>query len=358
MKQFFILGRNPELSRAEILGYLEGRSRPYKEILFEEGILILGLEKQVDIQKLGGVMQSGILLYDGNIKGFEGYLDSEDIPQSDKFSYSIHGNGNRDYLSEKFKREKRKAMFKPGTKTLHQQGGETIHYSETDYTFLLFEDAGSIYFGIVEQIFDSEQMAKRDMEKPVRREELAISPRLSRILINLTGVTSGKTIADPFCGIGAVLIEGLALGLHVYGRDIDKQAVREAKQNLTWYTNTYGSRGRYIVEAGNSRELPEQSFDGIAGEGPLGALLKGTVSKKEAREMLEDFERRIIPVLERIARCVKKGGNVSLTFPVIGGNHIDVKRVAEEAGLQITVGPIHEYREGQHVSRDIIVFQA
>jgi len=36
MKTFFILGRNPELSRAEILEFLKTRKRIHKEILFKD----------------------------------------------------------------------------------------------------------------------------------------------------------------------------------------------------------------------------------------------------------------------------------------------------------------------------------
>jgi hypothetical protein len=37
------------------------------------------------------------------------------------------------------------------------------------------------------------------MQKPIRREELAISPRLAKILINLSGAKKNNLLLDPFC---------------------------------------------------------------------------------------------------------------------------------------------------------------
>ena len=72
------------------------------------------------------------------------------------------------------------------------------------------------------------------MEKPFRREELAISPRLAKIIINLSEVKTKGKIIDPFCGIGVILFEGLLKNLNVTGIDIDKNAIEGAEQNLEW----------------------------------------------------------------------------------------------------------------------------
>ena len=53
MKTFFILGRNPELSRREILEFLKARSRTHEEILFKGNLLIIKTNEgeRFDIQE-------------------------------------------------------------------------------------------------------------------------------------------------------------------------------------------------------------------------------------------------------------------------------------------------------------------
>ena len=81
-----------------------------------------------------------------------------------------------------------------------------------------------ILLGIAEQIYDSTGVKNRDMNKPVRREALAISPRLSKILINLSEAKPHDKLLDPFCGIGGILAEALIKRINVHGIDKDKMA--------------------------------------------------------------------------------------------------------------------------------------
>ena len=108
MKTFFILGRNPELSRQEILEFLKARSRTHKEILFAENLLIIQTNEgeKFDIQEFGGTMHLGEITFEGSEEELEKYLESEEIVPSDKFSYAIYGNLDPQILKEKFKKER------------------------------------------------------------------------------------------------------------------------------------------------------------------------------------------------------------------------------------------------------------
>ena len=81
MKYFFILGRNPKLSRFELYSYLDARLVKYKEILFEENILIIKLDNDFlfNIEEFGGILKLGKLTYEGNRKEFINYLESNEI---------------------------------------------------------------------------------------------------------------------------------------------------------------------------------------------------------------------------------------------------------------------------------------
>lgn len=356
MKQIFVLGRNPELSKAEIIAYLGARNVEFKEVLFEENYLVVELDRQIDIQELGGTLRSGLVLSEGKESEIGDYIIREDLYDSDKFTYSVFGNVEDDVLKEKFKSEKRKAVLKHGRRQMKSQEGDKFEIPKADVHFFLGEKSGEFYFGTLNKDYDYEGVKKRDMEKPVRREELAISPRLSKILINLSGAKSDGLMLDPFCGIGGILIEGLIRGINVYGVDKDANAIKGALNNLNWLKKNFAIRNHYIVERRDALKVPDKKFDAIATETPLGKVVKHRLNKGEAAEMVERFEGMIIPILNQLRLVKKKGARIAITFPRVGEIGVDCNLVAEETGLKRVAGPIYEGRKKQFVGRDIVVF--
>ena len=53
------------------------------------------------------------------------------------------------------------------------------------------------------------EFQKRDLDKPVKRKIFGVSPRIAKIMINLSKCKPGKTFLDPFCGVGTFLQEAL-----------------------------------------------------------------------------------------------------------------------------------------------------
>lgn len=69
-------------------------------------------------------------------------------------------------------------------------------------------------------------------DKP-RSYSSAINNRIAKVLVNLgTGGDRTKTLIDPCCGVGTVLIEGLYSGYKIVGRDINFKVVNDSLDNL------------------------------------------------------------------------------------------------------------------------------
>lgn len=357
MEQIFILGRNPVLSREEIFAYLKSRNQIFEEVLFNGNFLILKVRSLLDVQRLGGAIRSGEVLFAGDAVGFENFLNIREIVPSDKFSYSIFGNGEFEILKDKFKREKKKAVLKQGRKNLRIQDGDALRISSLDYNLFFYNHKGKIFFGHLNNVFNYTEIKKRDMEKPFRREELAISPRLAKILINLSGAKEGETILDPFCGIGGILLEGLSGCLNVVGVDKDRNAVERAKKNIEWLTKNYSIKNRYTLVNQDSKKIKDIKFDAVATEAPLGELLKRKPSRQESKKIISDFEEKIIPVLKRLSQIKRKEVKIAMTFPVVGGHGPDEKRIAEKCGLEILLNPVREHRPDQRISREVVIFR-
>ena len=357
MKQIFVLGRNPELSRAEIIAYATTYGLEPEEVLFESNYLVLALRKEIDIQNLGGTIFSGAVLREGGEETMSDYIMDNDLFDSDKFTYGVFGDGDESILKEKFKSEKRKAVLKHGRRQINSQSGEKFEIPKADVYFFLQEHDNGFIFGNLDKVYDYGGVKKRDMQKPERREELAISPRLSKILINLSGAKRSDLMLDPFCGIGGILIEGLIMGINVYGSDKDSKAIKGAVDNLAWLKQNFNIKNHYIVERRDAKKVLNKQFDAIATETPLGKIVKHKPNRQDAEDTIINFERVVMPILRQLRDVKKRDARIAITFPKIRNIGVDYEWIEEKTGLKTVVGPIFEGREKQFIGRDIVVFE-
>jgi tRNA G10 N-methylase Trm11 len=137
------------------------------------------------------------------------------------------------------------------------------------------------------------EFQKRDVEKPVQRKIFGISPRVAKIMVNLTGCTEGKTFLDPFCGVGNVLQEALLAGAKVIGMDINRWCIDAAKRNLAWLADEYQLQNpQYEILHGDSRSLSQKirnEVDCIATEPDLGPALREVATRPYAEKLVDNL---------------------------------------------------------------------
>jgi tRNA G10 N-methylase Trm11 len=351
--------------------------------------MIVDAEKAVDIflimKELGGTIAAGKVLFSGSAEEVFKKISSEAIyaGREIKMTYSLINFADAgierrvlEAMKENFKKEGLKARFKGVGGTIKMQGGSIASGSPSkimlrDMNYFVFDGNSGISFGILESCADAKESEKRDIGKPERREELAISPRLAKILINLSGAKKGGIVLDPFCGIGVILQEALLMGINAVGVEIDASAAKNAKKNIEWLKKNYSvSAECEVINADSRKARLRKNIDGIATEPALGKLLKRVPSREEAQEMAKGFESLIAKVLENVKKYLKKGGKIAFTSPLIKTNAekvgCDIGRIASSAGLKVyeiaglkeAAFPIREFREGQIVGREIWVLTA
>ena len=364
MEYFFVFGRNPALSYAELVAYMQTRGVKFTKVFFERNILIVEFEQDpnLDIQEFGGIIKMGRVQFKGEMKNFEIFMAEDELIESDKFTYSVLGHSVEDLLSDKFKREKRKAMLKRGRRMLSLQNDETILIPNADIEFFSYDIDGKIYFGKVEQDYSYSEIKERDMKKPIRRESLAISPRLAKILVNLAQVHEGGLLLDPFCGVGGILQEALIKKINCYGLDKDLDAIESARKNLRWMEQRYELDASYKLVNVDSRKAPNIKVDGVATEPDLGELVRDKPSDKKAQEILKGFETLFVAVLKRIREIKKPGAKIAATMPFIRKHSVDLAKICEKTGLKLSKlegveFPIKEYRDEQFIGREVVIFE-
>lgn len=369
MKYLFILGRNQELSTAEIEEFLKKENNPIeKKTLIDNGLLVTVKNPILysTIDKLGGTISIGEVLKSAKDNLIFQELEKIMIykGEENKLTYAVWDFSDiydecLDYLKSRFKSEKIKTSFKGLTGTIQSQEGEKELRPSSKLIqeeYFIFQEDENQHFGKITQKCNYESIEKRDMEKPIRRESLAIAPRLAKILINLANLKKEEKIFDPFCGVGVMLQEAMLQEMTAVGCDIDKKAIEGAKKNLKWFNF---NEEYYTLINFDSKKVNLPEFDAIATEPDLGDVLKKIPTKEKAEKTLKNFEKLMVQVINNSKKQNK--GRVVFTSPYIriGKKRLscNIENICAKTGYKEARESIPEYRGNQIVGRMIYILE-
>ena len=190
------------------------------------------------------------------------------------------------------------------------------------------------------------EFQKRDIGRPVQRKIFAMPPRLARIMINLAYCAAGKSLLDPFCGVGTILQEALLAKARVFGVDLNPWCVEASQENLEWLKKQYRLEDAvYTVLQGDSRRLTEkirQEVDCIATEPDLGPPLRHVATTPYATKIIGKLTPLYYDFLESAHKSLKKGGRLVLITPLIKTRsgkpvNMDIEEKAVNVGFKRVV---------------------
>ncbi len=173
-------------------------------------------------------------------------------------------------------------------------------------------------------VHDPFEFQKRDIARPIQRPIFSIPPRLARIMVNLAGCTVGKTLLDPFCGVGTILQEALLSRTNVLGIDINDQCISATRRNLDWLVKEYKidvSMNKYEISQGDARSLSgqigESAVDCIATEPDLGPPLRHLPTEASAKKIQEKLTPLYDDFLRESSKILKTQGKLVFVTPYI-----------------------------------------
>lgn len=334
MKYIYVFGRNPELSLQEIVSFLKSQRKEFKLLPSEKEIALIELEKP-ELKELGGTVKIAQVISEGNLKKALETIEETDFGTERKFYYSITFFGNTEErilqaLKEKFKKEKSKAMLKnsanPSDLIKRRQLEEGI-----DFVFL--EHEGKIFLGKTVQASNPLKWKERDLGRPKQKPILQTSIRLAKILVNLSMTEKGKTILDPFCGIGTIMQESLIQEYNCIGIDLDEENAEYARKNLSWLKEKYRVKGNFKVLNGDARKLSKilkkKDFQSVVSEPYLGPYIRGKLSLQESRKIVEGLERMYSEVFRELSKLMEKGQRIAIVLPKIRDEKVSEKTFLE-----------------------------
>ena len=195
---------------------------------------------------------------------------------------------------------------------LLEQGAEIVIFPESD---------GRLGLALTRWLQPFEAYSQRDYGRPRRDSHSGmLPPKLARMMINLARTQDTKTLLDPFCGSGSVLMEAGLSGLAGTGFDTSEKAVQDSIENWNWIAERSSASlepARFFL--GDARRLHTLCeplyFDACVTEPYLGPPHSKPFSQKRfervSKELLALYRRG----LSEIRTVVKPGARVVFVAP-------------------------------------------
>lgn len=145
--------------------------------------------------------------------------------------------------------------------------------------------------------FDARAARHRPFTRPI-----VLHPRFARALVNLTGVSPGGVLLDPFCGTGGILMEAFLVGARAVGADLRADVIEGCRRNLVHLGMDVDLHVGDVGEVSSA----VNRVDAIATDPPYG---KGATTRGED---LADLLQRAFRAFDEV---LVPGGRVAITLP-------------------------------------------
>ncbi|MFA5188151.1 MAG: methyltransferase domain-containing protein [Patescibacteria group bacterium] len=392
MQYYFILGKNPILSKAEIEAVLEFEEFRIKNIEFGEKVLIIETEKELDVNwlnnRLGGTVKIGKILdtisslekfeekfFDlikfGEGKVFFGFslylldkkvslqkLQKKLIPVAMEIKRILREEKNVNSRYVVSKEMELSSVIVKKNKLL--QNGAEICFLIKDTEILVGQT-------LAVQAF--EEFGARDFTRPGRDQVSGmLPPKLARIMINLAQIKEDAQILDPFCGSGTILQEALILGYkNLIGSDKSEKAIKDTKENLNWLKEKYQLNTNNVqvfslpVEK-LTQKIKPNSIDAIITEPFLGPPIKGNESLSQIETIIKVLDSLYLKAFKELKEILRKQGKIVIIFPVFHlrnvNTKLDIINKIEQIGFKkLNKEELMYFRANQLIWRDIIILE-
>jgi tRNA (guanine10-N2)-dimethyltransferase len=379
MSHLAILGRQPEISYAELLSLY-----PSKVTRLNEHCAQID-DENVSLERLGGSIKLGIHL--GELPAVPAqdlaqYVCSSDLAEAIatsgegkiSFGISLYGLSLSKGQHESLGLELKKSFKQLGRNARYVSSKGQLTAAQITHNKLLDKGAdiwivkttkGYVLASAV-AVQDIAAYGERDHGRPARSAKVGmLPPKLAQMMINLAAPKPGGRILDPFCGTGVILQEASLLGFTAYGTDIEPKLIEMSNTNGKWLTTTHGTP-EWSLEVGDATSHEwTGAIDAIVTEGYLGPALSKEPSPKELDRIKAQAGSLTIDFLTNLAPQIAPGTPVCITLPCWKiGNTFSRVEVLDQIGqigytlkefLPVTYEHLLYVRADQIVGRQITV---
>jgi tRNA G10 N-methylase Trm11 len=355
----FVLGRQPDLSVAELVAVFHTHGIRYQATRLERTLMLVESESdfgnaQEFLQGLGGTIKiveldmavpsrtqdfSGpleeLLKADGVVRSYasgskEGRwtfgisfytpLRGRDLEIAAKMVHR-HGLTIKTYLKSR-KRSSRFVSPRDGLALSSVAVRKNGLMSKGDAEIVVVTTDRGYERGKTVAVQDFEAYSRRDYGRPERDPKTgSLPPKLAQILLNVALVKRGGRIHDPFVGIGTVLQEAALKGIKASGSDISAEQVSKSKANLTWLREVFGmpepTVGSITESSADTFSVGSETLDAIVTEGTLGPPYGQPPTAAKAQKVADELIAMWQSTLRHSAPLLRESGRIVLVLPVV-----------------------------------------
>ncbi len=351
MQSFALLGSHPDLSIAELTVLTKFSPS------WQEGQLAIFDELSDDLSalqfRLGGTQKLGVVI--GSVKSADKnelaqFLSADLLTEHPEgkvhFGLSVYGNDKKKLddvrmstknlgleIKTKLKDAGRSARYVISKEaTLSAVVVVSNHLLSKGAEYCLLVRDNDIVIGRTVGVQNVDDWAKRDFDRPRRNAKQGmLPPKLARIMVNLTGLEpAGKTLLDPFCGSGTVLMEaGLVGYAKITAGDINKEAIADTEANQAWLKAQHFPTAELYTYVGQAKDagnfVGARSVDAIVTETYLGRPRKGNETKAELEEAVKYLETLFEESFGALKNLLRPNAVVVIAAPVHFIKLVDAK---------------------------------
>lgn len=267
MYAYRLAGDDPELAEAELRGFL--RSKGVEEEIDRNGELAF-TEAEPDFLKRLALAHEV-----AQIVGRGEELDTDYRP---KGSFAVRSEGMEADVEQRLG-------------SLMETSENSVDLEDPDEIVKVYRNDDEYIIGRLVQDIDRGLFEQRKNQDRPFSSPVSLDPVLARVLVNLSEVSAGEKLLDPFCGTGGILIEAGLCGVDVYGMDIQQEMVEGTRENL----EEYGLINHHIRQGSiaNLDSVFAEKFNAVVADLPY-----GQASKSEG-EPVEEFLEKVEGIADK-----------------------------------------------------------
>ena len=334
----FVLGREPELSVAEIEVLADAWGLEVLEV--GAGILLARAEKPLHpnvLKRLGGTIKlaevfSCISRTSSVIDAIQSELNVDKLIESFpegriEFGLSLYGASNKERgLGQKHVLRLKQDLKRAGrtvravTSKEPQLSAVTVVRQgllKNGKEFVYYRGKKFDVFSMTVAVQDYQAYSLRDFGRPaVDPKSGMVPPKLAQMILNLAQVKPDDVLLDPFCGSGTILQEAALLGIqNIHGRDNAPKAIKDSQENVRWLVKEFpGLHANFDILLGDARKIDIRPTV-IVTEPYLGRPQHGNERPDVLKRQLEQLKDLYRHAFQAWSRVLPKGGRVVMIWP-------------------------------------------
>lgn len=368
-KYIFILGKNRELSLAEISTLWPDLVliQQNDDFAVFEGI---SMDLQEAQNRLGGTIKIGRVIGGKLDKTavLDQILASRGTSEAGRsnFGFSWHNTQQDRRFGMEIKKElKAQGISSRLVESKEKSLSSVIITKEKCLDFIVTPK----FLALTMAVQDFKDYSKRDFGRP-KADAISgmLPPKLAKMMINLSKASFEDTILDPSCGSGTILSEAMAMGfINLIGSDISDRAVSDTKDNLNWLVDKEKIEDcKFDISKLDVTKLSEKikpkSITAIVTEPYLGPPIKGNEGEAKITKVIRDLEQLYLASFGQFEKALVSGGRVVIVMPewhlgneAYGINIAD--KIEKMSFARIDDGNLIYKREDQKIWRNIIIYE-